>query len=444
LLAVMAAVPEFGRALLKPLGAQAGRVETFIEVPFKLGEKAVRPDGVITVTRAGKTWGALVEAKTAANPLLPEQINMYLDLARELGFEAVLSISNQYVTAGTEYPIEVDRRKLRRVSLHHWSWIDVLTEAIVQKEHRGVSDPDQAYILGELIRYLSDGRSGAVAFEGMGSSWTAVRDGAREGTLRRSDPAVAAVAARWDDLIRFVALTFTSELGHEVRQVLQSNERTPDARRHALVESLSSNGTLYAELRVPDAAGPLVVTADLRARQVTVSTSLDAPRQGTARGRVSWLLRQLQQAPDATVIEAKTGRRDAPAAPLRATREDPSLLYPDKGEIRAFRLALSTNMGTKRDNSRGSFAASIIDTAQAFYADLLQNIRAWKASPPKLKRPTEEEAVEEVAKIVGVEPEQVHEQVAEDVAPRETAYIEGGSGDDVPAVAVDESPDRGD
>jgi hypothetical protein len=39
LLAVMAAVPEFGNALLKPLGAPSGRFETFIEVPFKLEGK---------------------------------------------------------------------------------------------------------------------------------------------------------------------------------------------------------------------------------------------------------------------------------------------------------------------------------------------------------------------------------------------------------------------
>lgn len=35
LLAVMGAVPEFGYSLLKPLGAPAGKIETFIEVPFK-------------------------------------------------------------------------------------------------------------------------------------------------------------------------------------------------------------------------------------------------------------------------------------------------------------------------------------------------------------------------------------------------------------------------
>jgi hypothetical protein len=73
LLAVIGAVPEFGRALLKPLGAPAGKTETFIEVPFKFEGRSIRPDGIITVTRGSKTWGAVVEAKTGPNTLEPEQ-----------------------------------------------------------------------------------------------------------------------------------------------------------------------------------------------------------------------------------------------------------------------------------------------------------------------------------------------------------------------------------
>ncbi len=47
LLAVLAVVDEFGKALLKPLGAPAGRIETFVEVPIKTeGGKAARPDGI--------------------------------------------------------------------------------------------------------------------------------------------------------------------------------------------------------------------------------------------------------------------------------------------------------------------------------------------------------------------------------------------------------------
>jgi len=40
----------------------------------------------------------------------------------------------------------------------------------MQKEHRGVADPGQAWILGELIRYLEHARSGALQFEDMGPS----------------------------------------------------------------------------------------------------------------------------------------------------------------------------------------------------------------------------------------------------------------------------------
>lgn len=75
LLAVMHAVPEFARALLKPLGAPAGRVDAFIEVPFRFKDRTIRPDGVLTVARGGKAWNALVEAKTAANPLDADQMN---------------------------------------------------------------------------------------------------------------------------------------------------------------------------------------------------------------------------------------------------------------------------------------------------------------------------------------------------------------------------------
>ncbi len=401
LLAVIGAVDEFGRTLLKPLGAPAGRIQSFIEVPFKSNGRAIRPDGIITVTRAGKTWGAIVETKIGSSQLQPEQIDAYLDLARELDFNAVLSISNQYVTSSTAYPIDVDKRKTKRVALYHWSWVDVLTEAVVQREHRGVNDPDQAYILQELIRYLSDPRSGAVALESMGPSWIKVKDGARENTLRKTDPDVAALAARWDDLIRYLGLELTKDLGRSVTQVLGREERTPSERLAVLKDSLADNGRLYAELQVPDVAGRLEVMADLRSRQVIVSTRIDAPKDGRSRGRVSWLLRQLQNAPDNLTLEARVARSQTSlAAPLAQVRENPELLYPEQGkEIRQFVLSLTRNMGLKKDASKGSFIDSVVSTTKDHYADVLQNLRAWKATPPKLKKPPEEESVEEATEL---------------------------------------------
>jgi hypothetical protein len=60
--------------------------------------------------------------------------------------------------------------------------------------------------LGELIYYLDHEKSGASGFQDMGQAWVAVRDGARQGTLRGSDPAVRDVALRWEQLLDYLAL----------------------------------------------------------------------------------------------------------------------------------------------------------------------------------------------------------------------------------------------
>lgn len=394
LLAVLAAVEEFGRALLKPLGAPGGRIEAFIEIPFKLNGVSLRPDGIITVNRAGRTWSALVETKTGASELDPKQIDLYLDLARELEFDAVVTISNHFVTSSSEYPVEVDRRKLRKIKLHHWSWIDVLTEAIVQSEHRGISDKDQAYILRELIRYLSDPRSGAVAFTSMGGSWTAVRDGVHAMTLRSGDPDLTAAAARWDDLVRYISLELTKDLGTNVKQILRPSERQPAARLAALCDQLVETGRFDAELSIPDAAGSLELTADLRTRLVTASTRLDAPRDSRARGRVSWLLKQLQAAPDEVRIEAKVAYASATlTATLAEARTSPQILYPDSDhDILQFVVSLTRTAGLNRQAGRGSFSDSVVAVAKDMYSSVLQNLRVWKPQPPRLGKQPERPA----------------------------------------------------
>ena len=411
LLAVIGAVPEFAHALLKPLGAPKGKTRTFIETPFKLGSRSIRPDGIISVARGSKTWTAIIETKVGASVLEPEQMDLYLDLAKELQFDAVLSISNHYVTSSAEYPIDVDRRKLKRVALHHWSWIDVLTEAVVQKEHRGVSDPDQAYILNELIRYMSDPRSGVLTFEGMGPGWTKVRDGVREGILRKSDAEVAAVAARWDDLIRYVCLDLTKMLGRDVRQVLSKEEQTPVARQASLRERLATTGVLYAEIAVPDTSGTIRVTADLRAKQVSVETMLAAPREGRSKGRVSWLLRQLGDAPENLTVVARLGHSQSLAATLSTIRQTPEAIYPEAPkEIRQFVLTLTRNMGVKKDATKGSFVDSVLALSQDFYSLVLQNLRQWKPAPPKARPATPKEETEAEETVVGL-PDEVADAV---------------------------------
>ncbi|WGY03671.1 hypothetical protein QI633_07860 [Nocardioides sp. QY071] len=392
-LAVLTAVKEFGRAVLGPLGAPAGNVETYIEVPFKLGEKDWRPDGLIRVSRGSKSWVALVEVKTGKNSLATEQLEAYLDIAREQGFDAVVTISNEIPPSADQHPTHVDKRKLRKIALCHLSWADVLSTAVLQKEHRGVSDPDQAWILGELIRYLEHPKSGALEFDDMGSDWVGVREAVSAGTLRATDKTIADVVARFDALLRYASLHLGRRLGTDVTLQLNRKERAePALRAQALRALLVDTGTLSGSIRIPDTVADIKITADLRSSKVTCELVVDAPKTGRPTTRVNWLARQLKDAPGSLRIEASALNQRGPGAAelLSVVREDPALLVSDPTrELRSFTVAQSVSMGTKRGRGRGAFIDSVIDAVDNFYETVVQNIKAWSAAPPKFREEVE-------------------------------------------------------
>lgn len=389
LLAVLGAVKEFGRAFVKPYGAPAGTMTCFIEVPFLLGERRLYPDGLIRVVRGSKSWTALVEVKTGPNKLATEQLENYLDIARNEGFDAVITVSNEIPAVAGQHPTKVDKRKLRKVGLHHVSWSKVLADAVLQKEFRGVADPEQAWILGELIRYLEHRKSGALEFEDMGESWVSIREAVAAGTLRPSDKGIAEVAARFDGLLRYTSLQLGRKLGTEVVPMLSRKEAAdPSLRIQILTESLCRAGVLSGTIRIPDTAGALVVTADLRASQVTCHVDVEAPREGRPTTRVNWLVRQLKKAPDATRLEAfaNHARGSSTADLLSIVRENPATLVADPSkELRTFRVATSAPLGAKRGRGRGAFIDSVLATVDVFYVEVLETIRPWTAAPPKLR-----------------------------------------------------------
>jgi hypothetical protein len=394
LLAVMHGVPEFGHALLRELGAPKSPViETFAEVRFKdPAGKTVIPDGAIVCRRGGRTWTCLVEVKTGAAQLSDDQVSCYLDIAREHGFDGVLTISTQITATSAESPVSVDGRKLRNTSLWHLSWWRVLTEAVVQHRYHRIADSDQEWVLRELIHYLSSEGSGASGFEDMGDKWVSVRTAAHEGTLRPGDAAAREVAERWEQFTNYLALSLSQELGADVTAARPRKQTTP-ARVDEITKALVGEGQLSSTLRIPDAVGPLEINTDLRSRQTVTSVTIDAPQDGGLKSRFTWLLRQIADAPDDLRIEAAfPNARVTTAASLAEVRADPKVLYypPDpKRAPRAFVLARSRPMGQKRGRVEGSFVRETSAQAVEFYRDLVQNLKPWQAPAPKLRAPTE-------------------------------------------------------
>jgi len=400
LLAVLSSVREFGRAITRPLGAPAGKIETFIEVPFKLRGRQLFPDGLIRVTRGKQQWTGLVEVKTGNNCLRTEQIEAYLEIAREQRFDALLTVSNEIAPLPGQHPTPVNGHKLRSVGLYHLPWTEILTHAVVQKEHRGVADPDQAWILGELIRYLEHPRSGALEFSDMGPAWVSVREGALAGTLRAADAGVADVAGRFDALIRYACLALGRRLGVDVTPDLTSRELTdPGARIAFLADQIAFHGRIAGGIRIPGAIGPLQVTADLKSARITCHVDISAPNAGRSTTRVNWLVRQLREAPPGLRLEAYAAysRGDCAAGTLREVQADPAVLVGESGkELRRFRVAQSKPAGTKRSTGRGSFIDSVLKSIDDFYEGVVQNLKPWLPAAPRLRSPEDARPVEPV------------------------------------------------
>jgi hypothetical protein len=255
-----------------------------------------------------------------------------------------------------------------------------------------VSDPEQAWILGELIRYLQHPASGAMDLDDMGANWPSTRDAAREGTLRRTDEQCREIAQRWERVVRFAALRLGSHVGVDVQPVIPRAHADPVARLNHLTETLATHGVLEGTLRIPGAAGDLVVTADLRARQITTTALLPAPTDRGSRARVTWLLRQLgADTPTDLVLEAYPRMARQPIlASLSSAREDRDLLLdPDRREILRFAVVRRCEMGQNRKDGGRSpgFIQSVTNAIDNFYSGTVQQIVPWTARPPQA-RPT--------------------------------------------------------
>jgi hypothetical protein len=409
LLAVMQSVSEYGRSILSLFGAPNGTIKTFIEVPFDFAGKPYRPDGLIQVSRGSKVWTALVEVKTLRNKLDATQVATYLEIAREQGYDAVITISNELETVGGGHPLKIDKRLTRNVTLHHISWSLLHSEALFAERKSSVKDPDQAWILSEFVRYLQYPKSGAIDFDDMGAYWVTVRESAINSTLRATDSSALDVVDHYSQLMRYVAMHLSSRLGVDVRRVLKKAERAdPSAFIARMATELSTDGRMIGEIAIPSTAAPMVITSDLRAGKVFISLNLEAPRTGRPSTKVNWLIRQLKNAQSDLLVNV-VGTRSKEVGPVVRLDKlliNPELLISDvKFEVRGFVLQLSGTAGTKRGQGKSSFVDSVLSLVYKFYEGVLQDLKPWMAPTPKVVEPPVilEESVE-TSRVAPVDP----------------------------------------
>ncbi len=410
-LACLAFVDEFSRALLQTVGQRTGKrskIECYTEVVFKgqKNGKTDRPDGLIVLSTGSRVWKALVEAKVRNAEIDAAQVEKYRAVAREFDVDCVITISNQFATRPDHHPIEAVRKQRSKVPVFHWSWMKILTECDLLINNDVVEDSEQLLLMKELRRFLTHESAGIKGFERMPPEWTAINKLiSNGGKLPARSPEAEVVIDAWHQETKDLSLILSRQTETTVKERLSRKHRTnPAERRKDELSLLREDCQLRAELEIDNAAAPVRITADLARRSIDVGMSLRAPEdRKTAKARLNWLLRQIKGdfTDDLHVRLNWPGRSEATQFPYVDLIEDPSIVEAGKHglTVYSFDIFLSKRLGG-RFIQQTNFISEVEALVPDFYRKVGQNLTAWQMKPPKIreeKKEAEDVSVEAIA-----------------------------------------------
>lgn len=396
MLATLAHVREFGASVLNTIGRRHGArtsIEAFLEITFpkRKGEK-LRPDGLIVVSTGRSKWSAFIEAKVGNTPLNQAQVESYLRLAKEVGVDAVITVTNDFAPLPEHHPLNIDRRLTRHVALLHFSWFSLLTMISNLALNDRVSDEDDVFLLRELERFLLHPSAGLKRFDSMGTEWTAVLDRLRSGTgVGRNTPEALGVVASWHSELRDMCLLLSRKTGAQAElKLLPTHRSDPRQRIQQDATKLAEQCVLAGTITVPDVAAPIEVEADLSTRTIRVSMKLDAPKDKMQqRSRLNWLLRQLKDTDDDQVMILANWPGKAPqtASTLAKAREDDQChTHPNRSMLPGSFVVMKMMTDGRRFAGRKTFIEALEElVVNDFYASISQKLSPWRPPAPKIR-----------------------------------------------------------
>lgn len=400
-LAAMCGVYEFRRTVLGSIGrniSKQAQLHAWTEVALANGSrekeknaKRDRPDGLLVYRRGNTTWRALVEAKVGNAEIDDQQLQGYLQQARQHKIDAVITITNQFVALPTHPPVNLSKRPPKDVGLYHWSWTYLLTQATLLLDGEEVENPDQRFVLEEVVRYLSHDSSGISRFDRMNREWKDVVTKIKaNATLRQNSEEVEKTVSSWHQEQRDLSLLMSRKIGQNVALSLPlAHRQNPQKRLQNDSLKLVEHKKLTCTLRIPHAAADLEVAADLAKKTIICSMCLDAPTEKkTERARVNWLRNQLRNIePDGFYIKATRPRKaENTQAPLAEVLESPNALSSNTTRVIPTRFEVFYIADLADRFSRNKVFVDMLEqTVPYFYEQAGQRLKAWVAPAPPIK-----------------------------------------------------------
>ncbi|MCF6262626.1 MAG: hypothetical protein L3J24_03430 [Xanthomonadales bacterium] len=310
----------------------------------------------------------------------------------------VITISNQFATSPTHHPLKISKVKLRSVELYHFSWLSLKSKAILLSGNKGVDDPEQAFILNELVRYLEHPSSGVSALTRMPSTWKDTCNSIQQRVpLNKSSELVENAVSGWHQLLRHLSLNLSVVINQPVGIVLtRAREKNAELNFQEDCCHLSEEGTLIAEFDIPNAASKLCILADLKLRTINFSMKLDSPKdRARATAPINWLTRQLRgKEIENVAIRAYWPRR----IPMTQARLDdvianPAILInPGVTDLPTYLEVIRVVDLAVRFKGVKTFVEECSKEFPLFYKDIGQHLTKWVAKAPKVKAKSQAES----------------------------------------------------
>jgi len=403
-LSCLSHVQEFGAQMLESVGQSVTsrtKIQTYTEVTFPRppDRSLYRPDGLIVMKYAkrkkdGKSeWRALVETKVDGK-LEDKQVSGYVELAHNHNIDAIITISNQFTSKPEHHPIKLSTKKTR-VKVYHWSWWYIVTQAYLLISNTGIDDPDQHFILEEMLRFLEHRDTGVTRFDSMPArEWRAIVQKVAHGSsLQETPDDLEKIISSWHQEVQDINLMLSCKINDKVKTKLSSGHaKNPKSRIEDDIISLKEHHLLVAKLELPNVDTLVELKADIKAKVIGASMVLDAPIDEKKRNvtRIRWIQGQLQKSKKQNDIYVDfhwKGRKSKTHVSLKTLNQDAKndykfAKYEDditnkQNQIVKFKVSMIRHRAERFANSK-HFITDLENLVSDFHENVVNNLTDYK------------------------------------------------------------------
>lgn len=383
-LASLGAVKEYREELFLNIGINKIKnknVNLHVYTEINDADNSNTPDGLIVIT-SGKSnplieWAGFVEAKVRDNPIDQSQVDRYINFARDIGINSIITISNQLVTTPLDSPVKTSKRSFE---LYHWSWTYLKVSALRLIRTNQVADEDHVFILKELRRYF-DSHKNLNNYTNMGKEW---KDSVGKVHLLEKEQKIdrntlSSIVASYVQEEKDLALQLTDQTDCQVELIAKND------RKDALEKMLQSQKIITSEYCInKNKQNKFTATVDFTRQLITCSTIVTIGN-GKAQAQTSSLVRMLETESGRTdsilvnafYIRNKCNNKDVALAQLideKNHSEYYSVLEKGFGDcVKHFEVKTTDKLG-KGFQSTQKFITKLESIASVFLTQVMANV----------------------------------------------------------------------